>query len=149
MNIRITNKKAKFNYELLEEFIAGIVLKGTEIKSIRMGKCQISDSFCEFINNELFIINMNIEPYIYGSHFNHDNKRQRKILLKRQELKKLFGKFKEKGFSIIPTLLFINQKGLCKIKICLAKGKKLYDKREDIKRREAKIKLDKLKKINY
>lgn len=143
--ISIKNKKAAFEYFLLEEFDAGIVLTGTEIKSIREGKASFVDSFCEFQNGELFVKNLHISEYTMGTHYNHDPKRDRKLLLTARELKKLATKTKEKGFTIIPFLLYINEKGLAKLKIALAKGKHSYDKRETIKNKDVKRELERHK----
>ncbi len=146
-NINIKNKKARFEYELLDTYVAGILLSGTEIKSIRLGKASITESFCEFNENgELFVINMQIDEYAHGSHFNHKPKAERKLLLNKQELKKLSKEVKNAGLTIIPLNLFINERGLAKLKIALAKGKKIYDKRETIKARESKRNLDRIKK---
>lgn len=145
--INIQNRKAKFQYEFLDKFQAGIVLKGTEIKSIREGKANIAESFCEFNEKgELFVINMHIEEYSHATHFNHQPKSERKLLLQKNELKKLHKEVKNTGLTIIPLRLFMNERGLAKLKIALAKGKKLYDKRETIKSRETKRKLDRIKK---
>ena len=145
--IHIKNKKARFEYELLEEYTAGIVLTGTEIKSIRNSKASISESFCEFNEKgELFTVNMNIEEYAYGTRFNHRPKAQRKLLLNKKELKKLHKEVKNSGLTIVPLRLFINDKGFAKMRIALARGKKLYDKRETIKDRENKRDLDRVKK---
>ena len=146
--INILNKKAKFNYELLSKYTAGIVLTGSEIKSIRQSKASISESFCKFDNNgELFIINMNIEKYSNSNTDKYNPKKQRKLLLNKNELKKLLKETINSSNTIIPLKLFINQKGLAKLEISLAKGKKLYDKRETIKDRDNKKDLDRLKKI--
>lgn len=146
-NINIKNKRARFEYELLETFTAGIVLAGTEIKSIRYGKASISESFCEFNDRgELFVINMQIDEYSHASHFNHKPKAERKLLLNKRELKKLHKEVKTTGLTIVPLTLFINDRGLAKIQIALAKGKKLYDKRETIKDRDNKRNLDRIKK---
>lgn len=131
--VRIKNKKAAFEFFLVEKYIAGIELSGTEIKSIRTGKVSLAESYCTFRGDELFVINMHIAEYQYGTYNNHDPKRDRKLLLNRRELKKLAIKTKERGFTIIPTFLFINDRGLAKLEIAVAKGKKLYDKRETIK----------------
>lgn len=145
--IQIKNKKARFEYELLEEFTAGIVLTGTEIKSIRNSKASIAESFCEFNNQgELFTINMHIEEYAYGTRFNHLPKAQRKLLLNKKELKKLHREVQNTGLTIVPLRLYINEKGFAKLRIALAKGKKLYDKRETIKDRDNKRDLDRIKK---
>ena len=147
--VNILNKKAKFEYQLLDQYNAGIVLTGTEIKSIRQGKASITESFCEFNeNNELFIINMFIDEYEFGNHFNHKSKSQRKLLLNKKELKKLQKEVKNSGLTIIPLKLFINDNGYAKILISLAKGKKLYDKRQVLKERENKRQLDRVKKNN-
>ena len=146
--VNILNKKAKFEYQLLDQYTAGIVLTGTEIKSIRLSRASIKESFCEFNENqELFIINMFIDEYEYGNHFNHKTKSQRKLLLNKKELKKLYKEVKNTGLTIVPLRLFINEKGYAKVLISLAKGKKLYDKRQTIKSRENKIQLQRLKKI--
>ena len=146
-NINIKNKKAKFQYEILDTYVAGIVLSGTEIKSIRLGKASISESFCEFNGlSELFVINMQVDEYSHGSHYNHKPKAERKLLLQRRELKKLEKEVNTSGLTIVPLNLFVNDNGLAKIKIALAKGKKLYDKRESIKERDTKRNLDRIKK---
>ncbi len=146
-NINIQNKKARFEYELLEKYTAGIVLTGTEIKSIRNSKASISESFCEFNEKrELFVVNMYIEEYLFGSHYNHKPRAERKLLLNKRELKKLNKEVKNSGLTIVPLKLFINDKGLAKLIIALAKGKKIYDKRETIKDRDNKRNLDRIKK---
>ena len=146
-SINILNKKARFSYELLDTYTAGIVLSGTEIKSIRSSKASISESFCEFNElGELFVINMTIQEYDYGNNFNHKPKGSRKLLLNKKELKKLEKEVKNTGLTIIPTKLFINDKGFAKLQINLAKGKKIFDKRETIKERENKRNLDRIKK---
>lgn len=142
--INIKNKKARFEYELLDSYDAGIQLFGTEIKSIRMGKASISESFCQFKDGELYIINMFVDEYDWGTHFNHKTRRDRKLLLKKNELKKLERKTKETGLTIVATSLYINSKGLAKLKINLARGKKLYDKRETIKRKDLRRDLDRI-----
>ncbi len=145
--IDIKNKRARFDYELLDTFVAGIVLSGTEIKSIREGKASLSESFCEFNEQgELFVVNMNIEEYSHGTHYNHRPKAERKLLLKRQELRKLHREVRTTGLTIVPLNLFINEKGLAKMRIALARGKKQYDKRETLKTRESKRQLDRIKK---
>ena len=146
-SINIINKKARFSFDLIESYCAGIVLTGTEIKSIRASKVSITESFCEFNNKgELFIINMTIEEYDHGNFFNHKPKAERKLLLNKKELRKLEKEVKNTGLTIIPTKLFINDKGYAKLNISLAKGKKLFDKRESIKDRENKRNLDRIKK---
>ncbi len=144
--INIKNRKAKFEYEFLETYVAGIKLAGTEIKAIRMGKASITESFCEFQNNELFVINMHVEEYSHATHFNHNPKSERKLLLQKRELKSLEKNVRNSGLTIIPIRLFINDRGIAKLKITLAKGKKLYDKRETIKDRDSKRRLDRIKK---
>ncbi len=145
--IDIKNKKARYQYELLETYIAGIVLAGTEIKSIRQGKASIAESFCEFNEaGELFVINMNIEEYSHASHFNHRPKAARKLLLNKKELKKLHKEVKTSGFTVVPLNLFINDRGFAKLRIALARGKKLYDKREALKERDTKRDLARIKK---
>lgn len=145
-NVNILNKRAKFEFEFIEKYTAGIVLVGTEIKSIRMGKASIAESFCEFQNGELYMINSHIEEYSFGTHYNHKAKSERKLLLNKKELKSLFKSVQNKGLTIVPLRLFTSEKGLAKVEIALAKGKKIYDKRETIKDRENKISLDRLKK---
>lgn len=140
--IEIKNKKASYQYFLVEEFTAGLQLTGTEIKSIRLGKASIAEAYCAFYGNELFVREMHIAIYTQGTIYNHEPKRDRKLLLNRRELKKLQGKVNEKGFTIIPTLLFINEKGLAKLNIALAKGKHFYDKRETIKKKDVARDLD-------
>jgi len=143
--ISIKNKKAYFEYFLLDEYDAGIQLTGTEIKSIREGKANLVDSFCSFRDGELFVINLHIAEYRLGTHYNHDPKRERKLLLNRRELKKLETKTREKGLTIIPFLLYINEKGLAKLKISLAKGKHSYDKRETLKNKDVKREIERSK----
>jgi len=146
-SVNILNKKARFSYDLLDTYTAGIVLTGTEIKSIRASKASIAESFCEFNEQgELFVINMTVQEYDYGNHFNHRPKAERKLLLNKKELKKLEKEVKNTGLTIIPLKLFINEKGFAKLQIALAKGKKLFDKREAIKDRDNKRNLDRVKK---
>ena len=145
--INIQNKKAKFEYSFIQKYTAGIVLTGSEIKSIRNGEASINNSFCEFNEKqELFILNMQINKYSPSSNFNHKPKASRKLLLNKNELKKLSKKLKSSGLTIIPIKLYINDKGIAKLIISLAKGKKLYDKRANIKNREIKRDLDRLNK---
>lgn len=132
----IKNKRAHFEYYLEQEITAGIQLTGTEIKSIRDGKASIADAYCTFTGNELFVRNMHIAEYSLGTHYNHDPKRDRKLLLTRRELRKWQSKVNERGFTIIPVVLFINEKGLAKLTIALARGKHAYDKRETLKKKE-------------
>lgn len=145
--INIQNKKARFEYEILDKYVAGIVLTGTEIKSIRLSKARITESFCEFNDRgELFAINMFIEEYLYGNAYNHKPKSSRKLLLNKRELKKLEREVQNVGLTIVPLKLFMNDKGYAKLEIGLCKGKKLYDKRQTIKDRDNKVALDRLKK---
>jgi SsrA-binding protein len=144
--VNILNKRAKFDYEILDKYSAGIVLTGTEIKSIRLGKASITESFCEFHDGELFVINSNIEEYLYGTHYNHKTKSERKLLLNKKELKKLFKDSDNKGLTIVPLRLFTNEKGLAKLEIALCRGKKNYDKRESLKEQDTKRDLDRIKK---
>lgn len=134
--VNIKNKKADFEYFLVAGFTAGIVLTGTEIKSIRAGKANITDSYCAFHNQELWVHNMHVAEYDNGSYNNHETRRDRKLLLERRELKKLIIKLNERGMTIIPTLLWINENGFAKLNVSLAKGKKMYDKRESIKEKD-------------
>ena len=145
--VSIKNKRARFEFEILDKYIAGIVLTGTEIKSIRDNKASIVESFCEFNENEeLFAVNMYIEEYAFGSQFNHQPRGSRKLLLNKKELKKLNKETKKTGLTIVPLKLYINDKGFAKMLIALARGKKLYDKRETIKDRDNKRNLDRVKK---
>ena len=141
MHINIKNRKATFEYEILSKFIAGISLLGTEIKSIRNNKANISDAYCIFNNNELYVKNLHISEYPNSGYVNHEPKRDKKLLLNKQELQKLHTKVKEKGNSIVPLRLFINEKNKAKIEIALAKGKKIYDKRESIREKDLKREL--------
>ena len=134
--VNILNRRAKFEYAFIETFSAGISLTGTEIKSIRQAKVNLQDSYCLFLNDELFIRNMNISMYTDGTYLNHQPLRDRKLLLNKRELRRLSEKLKDQGLTIIPTRLFTNERGFAKIDIALAKGKKLYDKRESIKERD-------------
>jgi len=141
-NISIKNKKAGYQYFLVEIFTAGIQLQGTEIKSIRSGKANLSDAYCAFVEDELYVKNMHIAEYDFGTYNNHSPKRDRKLLLNKRELRKLSGKVKEKGFTIIPVRLFINENGLAKLEIALARGKHFYDKRESLKKKDIKKDID-------
>ena len=143
-NIVIKNKKASFDYELIETFVAGIVLTGTEIKSIRLGKVSLVDTYCTFVRHELWMKNMNISEYFYGTYNNHSERRDRKLLLNRKELKKIERLSETTGFTIIPTKLFLNEKGLVKVVIAVAKGKKAYDKRQSLRERDDKRELDRM-----
>jgi SsrA-binding protein len=146
-NINIKNRRASFEYEFLEKFTTGIQLTGTEIKSVRAGKVNITDGFCFLSNGELFIKNMYIAEYEQGTYNNHEPKRTRKLLLNRNEIDKLQRKKKDVGLTIIPLSLFINKKGFAKLDIALAKGKKLHDKREDLKAKDTKREMDRAKKF--
>jgi SsrA-binding protein len=134
--VNIENRKARFDYQFLDTLTAGLVLKGTEIKSIREGKAALSDSYCYFKNDELYVRNFHITEYENASFSNHDPLRERKLLLSRQELNKLLKRVKDQGLTIVPVKLFINDRGFAKLNIALAKGKKNFDKREDIKKRD-------------
>ena len=140
--VEIKNKKAKFEFEFLENFTAGIQLFGTEIKSIRNNKASIAESYGIMIKNELFIRNMYVGDYENSGHFNHESKRDRKLLLKKIELNKINKKLKNKGLTIVPTKLFIGKNGWAKLNISIAKGKKIYDKREDLKTKDIKREID-------
>ena len=142
--INIRNKRASFDYELLDTFTAGIVLTGTEIKSIRQGKASLVDTYCLFERAELWVRNMYIAEYFYGTYNNHSARRDRKLLLNKIELRKLTRLTKETGFTIIPVRLFINEKGLAKLVIAVAKGKKEYDKRQSIREKEDKRAMDRM-----
>ena len=144
-NINIKNRQAAFRFELLDKYIAGMVLKGTEIKSIKEGKVSLQEGHCYFNKGELFIKGMSINPYAQGTHYNHEAARERKLLLKRSELKKLEAKSEEKGLTIVPLRIFINERGFAKLEIALARGKKLHDKREGIKERDLKRELGRVK----
>ena len=146
-SVNIRNKKATFEYAILEKFVAGIKLLGTEIKSIRQSKANIGDSFCSFINGELYVRNMDIAEYSHGSFYNHEAKRDRKLLLSKKELKKLLVKNEDKGLTIVPLRIFINERGFAKMEIALAQGKKSFDKRETIKERDVKREMDKAMKM--
>lgn len=145
-NINIKNKKVFFEYELIDRLVAGIQLLGTEIKSIRAGKANLVEAYCYFVNHELYVKNMHISEYDYGTHNNHEVRRERKLLLNRRELDKLERKTKESGLAIVPVRLFINEQGIAKIEIALARGKKTYDKRETLKRNDAKRDMDRMMK---
>lgn len=145
--INIINKKAKYEYEILDKYNSGLVLAGSEIKSIRLGKVSINESFCEFNDtNELFVINMNIEVYSHSSNFNHFPKSSRKLLLNKKELVKLNKSVKNSGLTIIPLRLYLNENGLAKLEIALVKGKKMFDKRQTIIDRDNKRSLNRIKK---
>lgn len=145
--IDIRNKKASHDYEFIEKYTAGIVLTGTEIKSIRLGKASLADAFCGFRNGELWVRNMNVAEYANRGYANHDPVQERKLLLNKSELRKLERKVKERGLTIVATRLFIAESGYVKLNIALAKGKREYDKREDIKKRDTKRAEDRLRKL--
>lgn len=142
--VNIKNKRATFDYELVETFTAGIVLTGTEIKSIRLGKASLVDTYCFFERGELWVKNMYVAEYFYGTYNNHNARRDRKLLLNKNELRKLSRLTKETGFTIIPIRLFISDKGLAKVVIAVAKGKKQYDKRQALKEKEDKRSMDRM-----
>jgi SsrA-binding protein len=142
MEVIATNRTARFEYAFLEEFTAGMQLRGTEIKSIRNKDVSINEAYCALKDDELWVINMHIGIYEQGSYNNHEPKRERKLLLNRRELKKLVNKMKDKGLTIVPTRLFISDNGFAKLNIALAKGKKLYDKRDSVKDRDVKREMD-------
>ncbi len=142
--VNIKNKRATFDYELVDTYTAGIVLTGTEIKSIRMGKASLVDTYCYFAKGELWVKNMHIAEYFYGSYNNHTARRDRKLLLSKKELRKLERNLKDAGFTIVPVRLFINEKGLAKLVIALARGKKQYDKRESIKAKDDRRDMDRM-----
>ena len=140
--IQIRNKKASFEYFFVDMFTAGIVLTGTEIKSIRLGKASLVDTYCFIVNREMWVKNMNISPYFYGSYSNHEAKRDRKLLLTRREIRKLQDATKQPGFTIVPTLVFIDANGRAKVDIALCRGKKEYDKRQTLKEKEDRREMD-------
>ncbi len=145
-NVLVSNRRAKFEYHFLAEFEAGILLTGTEIKSLREGNANLKEAFCQFKDGELYIRNLFIAEYKFGNQNNHETKRTRKLLLRRQELRKLEKRVKEKGFTIVPIDLHLSERGLAKVQIALAQGKKSYDKRESIKERDLKRDMDRMKK---
>jgi len=144
--INIRNKRATFDYEILEKYTAGIQLAGTEIKSIRQGKASLVDSYCYFVKGELWIKGMHIAEYFYGTYNNHKPERERKLLLKKKELQKIERKTKESGLTIIPLRMFLTDRGWAKVEIALAKGKKRHDKRETLKLKDAKREMDRMRK---
>ena len=145
VSINIKNKRATFDYVITDTYTAGIVLTGTEIKSIRLGKASLVDTYCVFTGDELWVKNMYVAEYFYGSYNNHTARRDRKLLLERKELRKLKQSVKNPGFTIVPTRLFINERGLAKLVIALARGKHEYAKRESIKERDDKREMDRIK----
>jgi SsrA-binding protein len=144
--INIKNKRATFDYELLDTYTAGIVLTGTEIKSVRLGKASLVDTFCMLEKGELWVRNMNIAEYFYGSYNNHSARRDRKLLLQKKELKKIQRMVKESGYTIVPTRLFLNDRGLAKIVVAIARGKKQYDKRQSLREKDDKRMMDRMMK---
>ncbi|NJN27461.1 MAG: SsrA-binding protein SmpB [Cyclobacteriaceae bacterium] len=144
-NINIKNKKASFEYEFIDKYVAGLVLQGSEIKSIRDGKVNLQASYCIVHNGEAFVKELHISPYKEASYLNHEPKQQRKLLLSKREIKKLEAKTQEQGLTIVPVRLFVTNKGLAKLEIALAKGKKLHDKRHDIKEKDLKKDLERLR----
>jgi SsrA-binding protein len=145
--INIRNKKASYDYEFIEKFTAGIKLTGTEIKSIRLGKASLGDAYCIFYNGELFIRGLSITEYAFGTHYNHEPKQDRKLLLNKKELRKLERKSVEKGFTIVAIRLFINDNGWAKVDIALARGKQEFDKRQDIKTKDLKREMQRIRKF--
>lgn len=144
-SVQIKNRKAHFEFEFIEKFEAGMVLKGTEIKSIREGKASIQEAYCFLKGEEAFVKGMNISPYSNASFESHEMTRDRKLLLKKREIEKLKSKTEEKGLTIVPVKLYINKRGFAKLEIALAKGKKIYDKRDDIKKKDQKRELERLR----
>jgi SsrA-binding protein len=140
--VNIVNRQARFEYAIMDKYVAGIVLRGTEIKAIRQSKVQLTDAFCQVMNGELFVVNMHINPYEKGTHYNHNPRADRKLLLKKKEINKLDKEMQTQGNTIVPLRLFIGDKGYAKLEIALARGKKLFDKREDIKARDVKREMD-------
>jgi SsrA-binding protein len=142
--VNIKNKKANFQFEFIDTYVTGIMLKGTEIKSIRESKVSLTEAFCLFLDGELYIRQMHISPYSMAASYNHVAVRDRKLLLKKKELEKLETKSAEKGLAIIPVRIFINDRGLAKLEIALARGKKTHDKRQDLKEKDAKRELQRM-----
>jgi SsrA-binding protein len=143
--VNIRNRQAGYEYELLDKYVAGIVLTGTEIKSIREGQVNLQDGYCYFNNGEVFVKSITISPYSQGTHYNHEATRERKLLLKRSEIKKLEARIEEKGLTLLPLRLFINDRGFAKLEIAVGRGKKIHDKRDSIKERDVKRELDRMK----
>jgi SsrA-binding protein len=144
-SVNIKNKKASFEYQFIDTYIAGIMLKGTEIKSIRQSNVNLVDAYCVFKDEELYVVNLHVSRYNEGTHYNHEPLRERKLLLQKKEMKKLLTKSKEKGLTIVPLRIFISDRGFAKLEIALAKGKKLFDKRQDIKEKDVKRELSREK----
>ena len=147
--INIKNKKARYQYELLDFYTAGIQLAGTEIKSIRANKVNFVDSYCKFFNGELWLIGLHISEYFWGTYNNHVPTRERKLLLNKKELRKLERKLQDKGLTIVPVRLFVNDRNLAKLEISLARGKKLYDKRESLKQQDATMEMKRINKRDF
>ncbi|MCP3928046.1 MAG: SsrA-binding protein SmpB [Bacteroidetes bacterium] len=147
--VEIINRRAGFEYHFLENFEVGLVLQGTEIKSIRKSNANLRDAYCVFQQGELYVKSLFISEYKFGNYFNHETRRDRKLLLKRRELRKIEKKVKQRGYTVVPFRLFINERGFAKLEIALAQGKKSYDKRESIKARDNKRELDRIKKGRY
>ena len=145
--VNIRNKKASFEYFFIETFTAGIVLTGTEIKSIRAGKASLVDSYCLIINGEMWVRGMSVSPYFYGSYNNHEQKRDRKLLLTKREINKLQSATKQTGYTIVPLLVFLDEKGRAKMDIALCKGKKAFDKRQTLKEKEVRREMDRAMKV--
>ena len=145
--VQIKNKKAAFDYHFVDTYTAGIVLTGTEIKSIRMGKASLVDTFCYIHNDEMWVKGMNISPYFYGSYNNHEMKRDRKLLLTKREINKLQSATKQTGYTIVPLLVFLDEKGHAKMDIALCKGKKAFDKRQTLKEKEDRREMDRAMKV--
>lgn len=143
--IQIKNRKARYEYEFIDTYEAGIVLKGTEIKSLREGKANLMDGFCYFKGDEMYLKGVHISPYSQSSFYNHESTRERKLLLHKRELQKIKSKIEEKGLTVIPSKLYINKRGFAKVEIAVAKGKKLHDKRDSIKEKDIKRELDRMK----
>ncbi len=144
-NININNRKARYEYHFLDKYTAGIQLTGTEIKSIREGKVSMQEGYCYLKKGEMYVKQVHISPYKQGTHYNHEPDRERKLLLTKKELAKIESKTSEKGLTLVPTRLFINDRGFAKLEVALAKGKKLFDKRDDIKQKDAKRELDRMR----
>lgn len=144
-DVNIRNKKASFEYQFLDTYVAGMMLTGTEIKSIRQGKVNLQDAYCLFVGDGLFVRQLNISHYSQGTHYNHDPLRDRKLLLQKRELNKLQSRLQDQGLTVVPTRLFISERGFAKLEIALAKGKKLFDKRDDIKSRDVKREMEREK----
>ena len=145
--VQIKNRKAAFEYFFIEEFTAGIVLTGTEIKSIRAGKASLVDTYCTIIHGEMWVKGMSISPYFYGSYNNHEQKRDRKLLLTRREIARLESATKQTGYTIVPTLVFIDENGRAKMDLALCKGKKSFDKRQTLKEKEDRREMDRAMKV--